>query len=199
LNLSLPPHLIAAGELFQHVSRTIYRGAPLYFGMEGVNRYDDVDRGYGVLYLGGDLSTALMESVFHQHQWHRKTKRSITLTEVYGRMVRAVGAVQVLTLADLTAPGVMVQQLGLNLEQLASRRYKHTQGESKKIHAMADDTGTALFDGLVYPSRNNYPATCIALFERARHKVHVVDDIELADHADWPSFRFELPDPNHRR
>ena len=37
-------------------------------------------------------------------------------------------------------------------------------------------------------SRNNFPAICIALFERARHKIDVVADIELADHVDWPAF-----------
>jgi len=34
---------------------------------------------YGVLYLGRDLPTALMESVFHKHQWLEDTKRSIAL------------------------------------------------------------------------------------------------------------------------
>lgn len=29
---------------------------------------------YGVLYLGVDLNTAVMESVFHKHQWSRATR-----------------------------------------------------------------------------------------------------------------------------
>lgn len=64
-----PVFTVAAGELLQHVSRVAYRGEPLHYGRDGANRYDDPGRVYGVLYLGCDLPTALMESVFHKHQW----------------------------------------------------------------------------------------------------------------------------------
>ena len=50
------------------------------------------------------------------------------------------------------------------------------------------DDGAPLFDGVCYPSRNNFPAKCVALFDRAQTKITVVDDIELHDHADWPQF-----------
>jgi len=73
--------MIDAGELLQHVSRVVYRGSPLYFGRSGTNRYDDPAGTQGVLYLGRDLPTALMESVFHKHQWLEDTKRSIALFE----------------------------------------------------------------------------------------------------------------------
>ena len=75
----LPSFLIDAGELLQHVSRVVYRGSPLYYGRSSTNRYDDPAQAYGVLYLGRDLPTALMESVFHKHQWLADTKRSIAL------------------------------------------------------------------------------------------------------------------------
>jgi len=91
LSHELPSFLINAGELLQHVSRSVYRGRPLFYGRSGTNRYDDSARTYGVLYLGRDLPTALMESVFHKHQWLEDTKRSIALKEVQARMVRAVG------------------------------------------------------------------------------------------------------------
>src|SRR3546814_18409876 len=85
---------------------------------------------YGMLYLGRDLPTALMESVFHKHQWLEDTKRSIALKEVQARMVRAVGVLDDVLLADLTAPGVMAGHFGLNLEQLASRDYTHKIGRA---------------------------------------------------------------------
>ena len=53
---------------------------------------------------------------------------------------------------------------------------------------MLGDDGQALFDGVLYPSRNNYPAKSIALFERAGAKVGVIEDIDLVDHVDWPRF-----------
>ncbi|SAL52246.1 RES domain protein [Caballeronia cordobensis] len=82
----------------------------------------------------------------------------------------------------------MAREFGLNLGQLASRRYIHTQRLSRQIHEALDNTGTPAFDGLLYPSRNNFPATCIALFHRAQAKVVVVDDLPLAQHVDWPAF-----------
>ena len=114
MNAPIPSRTIATGELLQHVSRTRYRADPLYFASDGANRFDAADRSYGVLYLAHDLATALMESVFHEHRWHQQTKRTIALAEVQSRMVRAVGVLRDLLLADLTAPGVMAQHFGLN-------------------------------------------------------------------------------------
>ncbi|MDO5102378.1 MAG: RES family NAD+ phosphorylase [Lautropia sp.] len=178
----LPSFLIEAGELLQHVSRTTY------FGRSGFNRYDDPARGYGVFYVGLDLPTALMESVFHKHQWLSEKKRVISLKEVQNRMVRAIGVLSTLRLADLTAPGVMASVLGLNLEQLASRDYAHTQQVSALVHDMMGVDAQPRFDGILYPSRNNYPAASVALFERSRVKIKVFKDIDLVDHVDWPSF-----------
>lgn len=124
MGIELPTLRIDPRELLQHVSRVAYRGTPLYYGRDGTNRYDDPAKNYGVTYLGRDLPTALMESVFHKHQWDQDTKRSITLAEVQSRLVRAVGVVDALQLADLTAAGVMANYFGLNLQQLASRDYK---------------------------------------------------------------------------
>jgi len=126
--------------------------------------------------------------VFHKHQWDRDTKRSIALTEVQSRLVRAVGVVNALHLADLTAEGVMASYFGLTLEQLASRDYAHTQQVSAQVHEMLEADQVPLFDGVLYPSRNNYPSSSIALFERAQGKVKVVDDIDLPEHVDWPGF-----------
>lgn len=184
----VPARIIPAGELLQHVSRTTYRGSPLHFGCAGAHRYDDPARLYGTLYAGFDLATALMESVFHQHRWSGRAKRVITRTEVFSRMVRAIGVLEPLSLADLAAPGVMASQLGLNLSQLVDRRYIHTQRVSASLHARIGPGGTSQFDGVLYPSRNNHPALCAVLFDRAAAKVAVVEDIALPDHIDWPSF-----------
>ena len=185
--ISLAIRHLAVGELLQHVSRVAYRGQALHYGRDRTNRYDSPDRRYGVLYLGLTLNTALMESVFHKHHWDRTAKRSIALAEVRSRLVRAVGVLDELKLADLTAPGVMAAHFGLNLEQLASRGYEATQQVSGEVHALRRDDEPA-FDGLLAPSRNNYPEPCIALFDRARDKVKVIADIDLVDHAHWPRF-----------
>lgn len=188
MSIGLPSFRIDAGTLLQHVSRVAYRGKSLHYGRDGANRYDAPARDYGVLYLGRDLPTALMESVFHKHRWDSDTKRSIALADIRNRLVRAVGVLEDLRLADLTAEGVMAGRFGLNLEQLAGRDYTYTQQVSAQVHAMLGEDDAPLFDGVFYPSRNNYPAASIALFERAEKKVKVIDDIDLADHAGWPRF-----------
>lgn len=184
----VPARIIPAGELLQHVSRSAYRGTALHFGRSGGNRYDDPRLQHGTLYVGFDLATVLMESVFRQHRWEHRAKRVITRTEVHSRIVRAIGVVEPLSLADLTAPGVMASQFGLNLAQLASRRYVHTQRIAAQVHELAEPGGVHRFDGVLYPSRNNHPATCAALFDRAAAKLALIDDIALRDHVDWPSF-----------
>lgn len=184
----VPARIIPAGELLQHVSRAAYHGSPLHFGHSGAHRYDDPARAYGTLYAGFDLSTALLESVFHQHRWSQRAKRVITRTEVFARIVRVIGVLESLSLADLTTPGVMASQLGLNLSQLVDRRYIHTQRLSAYLHAQIGPGGTHRFDGVLYPSRNNHPALCTVLFDRAAAKVAVVEDIAPRDHIDWPSF-----------
>jgi hypothetical protein len=188
LSVKLPSFRVRAGDLLQHVSRVVYRGSPLYFGRDCTNRYDAPARDYGVLYLGLDLPTALMESVFHKHHWDRDTKRFITLAEIQSRLVRVVGAMVDLDLADFTADGVMAGHFGLNLEQLASRDYTHTQRASAQVFAMSGADDLPLFDGVLYPSRTNYPGKAVALFHSAASKVKVFEDIDLVDHVDWPRF-----------
>lgn len=161
---------------------------PLYYGRNATNRYDDPARHYGVLYMGFDLATALMESVFHKHRWLSETKRVISLKEVQNRIVRIIGVTRALRLADLTAPGVMASVLGLNLEQLAGRDYTYTQQISAWVYNTLRGDDHPLFDGILYPSRNNYPAESIALFERSKSKIRLIEDINLVDHVDWPPF-----------
>lgn len=76
----------------------------------------------------------------------------------------------------------------MNLAQLTSRRYAPLQAMSKAIHGLSVPSGQPTFDGIYYPSRNNPSASCIALFDRASHKVSVTLDADLALHRDWPPF-----------
>lgn len=188
MSLTIPERIVPATTLLQQVSRTKYKASPLHFGQAAANRYDAPDLSYGVLYLGQDLSTVLMESVFHKHRWATVKRRTVARAEVYQRMVRFVEVRGDLHLADLAAPNVVASQFGLNLAQLASRKYGRLQKMSKAIHDQRDPAGQAWFDGIYYPSRNNPAASCIAVFDRASHKVDVVLDLDLAQHKDWPGF-----------
>jgi hypothetical protein len=180
---------IAAGTFLQHISREQYRGDPLYFGKDAVNRFDDPARLFGTLYLVYDLPTGLMETVFHDHQWHREgARRSIARSELEARMVRIVQVDHDLTLCDLASPGAAVKGFGRNAAQLSARRYSSTQALSATI-ARHIGSGGQRYDGILYPSRNNPGSACVALFDRAVGKISVADDIRLDDHRDWPSFQ----------
>ena len=166
---------LPAGTILTHLGVVKYRSAPLHFGC-AANRFDDPCGEYGVLYLAFDLATGLMESVFHGHQWHRG-ERVVSTSEIGRRMVRLVGVVRALHVLDLTAPSVMAARLGLNLEQISSRDYTATQAISQLARASA-------LDGIVYPSRNNFPGQCVALFDGCADALMVLEDIGLAQHCD---------------
>jgi hypothetical protein len=185
-NTNIPVQPVKAGDLLQHVGRLIYQGTPLHFSRDKQSRYDDPLKNYGVLYLAFDLTTALMESVFHKHRWDR-SPRTISTAEAGKRMVRLVGVTEDLRLAHITAPGVMASELGLNLGQLSSRHYGPTMRLSAYVHHNHDRYGQQ-YDGIYYPSRNNYPQHCVALFDRAAHKIVLQRDMELVRHRDWLSF-----------
>ena len=180
----IPARTIAAGTLLLHVSRTIYRGSPPYFGTSSSCRYDDPERKFGVLYVAeeNDLPTALMETVFHDHRWARRRRRVLTKAELYGRMVRMLGVLNDFALADLTQPNVIAARLGLNLHQVTRRPYRTTQQLTRNIFE------TGVFDGICYLSRNNPPASCFALFDRIEKDLEVACDIDLNIHRSWPGF-----------
>ena len=79
------------------------------------------------------------------------------------------------------------QQRGAYVETLlASRRYM--QRISGRTHGLTDSKGQTELRRPALPSRNNFPAPCIALFHRARAKVVVIEGLPLAQHVDWPAF-----------
>lgn len=84
--------------------------------------------------------------------------------------------------------------------EYCSRDYSCTQQVSARVHAISGNAGLPRFDGVLFPSRNNYPGVSIALFERANTKVKVFKDINLIEHTQWPQFVttyrvIVMPDP----
>jgi hypothetical protein len=180
LSLPLPTLELPPTQFLYHVSRTAYAGSALYFGCHA-NRYDDPHGRFGVLYVAFDLATALMESMFHAHQWS-DSRRVIDAATVSERLVREIAAIERLHVVDLSAPGAMAGHFGLNLHQLTSRDYAHTQQIAQLSHAQPD------VDGILYPSRNNYPGMCLALFDRCKDKIGLLDDVPLERHRRWSAF-----------
>ena len=103
----IPPRVLTSGSLPQHVSRLEHQHSPLHFGRHAYHRFDASDGGFGVLYLAADLATALMESVFHAHDWQHTDRRLISEAKLDRRLIRVTCPTIALTLADLCAPGAM--------------------------------------------------------------------------------------------
>lgn len=73
VKLEIPVHTVPAGTVFQHVSRLIYKGAPLYFGRDKECRYDDP------LKRARDYLQGLLQPVERKNGWQ--------LAEVAGQRV----------------------------------------------------------------------------------------------------------------
>lgn len=54
---------------------------------------------------------------------------------------------------------------------------------SDQVHALTGDIGLPLFNSVLYPSRNNFPAASIAQFDPTAPKIGVIDDINLVDYS----------------
>ena len=184
MSRELPSFLIDAGELLQHVSRVVYRGSPLYYGRSSTNRYDDPARAYGVLYLGRDLPTALMESVFHKHQWLADTKRSIALNEVQSRMVRAVGVMADVLLADLA------RERALRQLSTAGARVWLAPG---MVHAKA----VVIDDSMALTGSVNLDAR--SLFLNYEHMTAFYDREQVQWLAHWCARHIATAQPHHAR
>ena len=137
---------------------------------------------------GARPATALMGRCFTKHQW--LADEALDRAEkVQSRMVRAVGVMDDVLLADLTAPGVMAGYFGLNRNSWPAATTR-TQQVSAQGACDASEMTARCCSTVLYPSRNNYPAKSIALFERCQRARSELSsrDIDLVDHVDWPRF-----------
>lgn len=74
---------------------------PLYFGKAGRNRFDDPQKGYGVLYAADDVAGSFVES------FGRSPGRNLVSPQALGaRSLARIVADRRLRLVDLTGPGL---------------------------------------------------------------------------------------------
>ena len=94
--------------------------------------------------------------------------------------MRAVGVMDDVLLADLTAPGVMAGYFCLNLEQLASRDYTHATGvgpgacDASTMTARCCSTGALSVAQQLSRQEHRPVRAC-------QRKVSVIEDIDLVD------------------
>jgi RES domain len=192
--VDFPSYTSSPPKTFLHITDASHIAGDLYFGLNLNNRYTAPGIG-GVAYLAGDLSSCIMETLFHKSSFYQKASdRIIYKSSVEQKIVFELQLKEPLRLADVMAPGAINRALGMNLNQLFARPTVAPSVEPWPTHDLAkhifnesDVSGKHRFDGIFYKSRQ-FGGECVALFERAKNKVEIVKRPRLLDHPDLADF-----------
>jgi hypothetical protein len=184
--LALPPEELGNerfGKVYLYPDRlvrisTYHTGEP-YFGMSGKNRFDAPGiatgaPGFGVCYLGTDLEVAMAESILHDEIPVNGTFQ-LTRQHIDNHYALYFGG-SALHLLNLTGP--LLKRLGGSADLAGTSNYSITQQWSHAVNS--NPSG---YDGFLYMSRHLNSRRAVALFDRARHKIHMASYSPLASAA----------------
>ena len=150
---------MAAGDQLRRVYHHVH--APIWFGRrDGTWRFDDPDHIYGVAYFGRTTAAAFAETLLRV-----PGKEKILWSDVASRREALIRVIQPLRL--VTVHGSGLSYFGVQQSDVVSSSYGIPQGISARVH------NETTLDGLQYRSRFDSDELCIALFERASHKIEL--------------------------
>ena len=149
------PLVAVAGPLYRVHRRQHH---PLHFGRSGDNRFDDVQRRYGVLYAATTPEGAFIETFAEPLQ-----AGFVTLALLDARKLSTLSLSEPLRLVDLD--GRELRRLGADA-RLLSGPHEVAQRWSRAAHEHPQ-----VPDGLRYPARHDPTRYAVALFERARSRL----------------------------
>jgi hypothetical protein len=172
---SRPTTDVDAGEALHRI-HAADRGARFYGRYDATWRWDDPDGQYGVLYLG-----LTQDGPFAETMLRRPAQRAIVWSEVEKRRFAEFRAVEPLRLADVHGKGLGWE--GVTVAEVSADHdgktypggYAATQAISAKVYATTD------LDGIAYRSRLDPDQICVALFDRADHKIELIEDAKPID------------------
>ncbi len=172
-----PITAIAAGEILYRV-HAASNTSRFYGKRDGTWRWDDPAGKYGVLYVG-----LTQDGPFAETLLRRPNQKIVIWSEVEKRRFARFITTEPLRLADVHGKGLGWE--GVTVAEVAADHdgktypgaYANTQGISAGIHAATD------LDGIAYRPRLDPDQLCVALFDRADHKVELVAEGELIDRA----------------
>lgn len=168
---------VAVGETLHRV-HAAGNGARFYGKRDGTWRWDDPAGKYGVLYVG-----LTQDGPFAETLLRRPDQKAVVWSEVEKRRFAHLRTTEPLRLADVHGKGLGWE--GVTVAQVAADHdgktypgaYATTQDISARVHAATD------LDGIAYRSRLEPDQLCVALFDRADHKVELVDEGKPIDRA----------------
>lgn len=133
----------------------------IYFPRKGVNRFDDCNQEYGVLYCANDFSGAVIETLGWSTGEKHITRKK--LSEYKLARVRSSRPVQ---LVDLTGEGLA--HIGADAELCVGRDRGLSQRWSRKLWSHPQQP-----KGIAYVSRHDPQRTCCALFDSVEADLNV--------------------------
>ncbi len=168
---------VAAGETLHRV-HAAGNGARFYGKRDATWRYDDPTSKYGVLYVG-----LTQDGPFAETLLRRPDQKTVVWSEVEKRRFARFRTTEPLRLADVHGKGLSWE--GVTVAEIAADHdgktfpgaYARTQAISAGIHATTD------LDGIAYRSRLDPDQLCVALFDRADHKIDLVEEGQPIDRA----------------
>jgi hypothetical protein len=172
-----PTTNVAAGETLYRV-HAASNGARFYGKRDRTWRWDDPVGKYGVLYVG-----LTPDGPFSETLLRRPDQKAVVWSEVEKRRFARFRTTEPLRLADVHGKGLGWE--GVTVAEVAADHdcktypgaYTKTQEISAGIHAATD------LDGIAYRSRLDPDQLCVALFDRADHKVELVEEGEAIERA----------------
>ena len=166
---------ISEGETLHRV-HAANREARFYGKGDATWRWDDPHGNYGVFYLGLTQDGPFAETLFR-----RPTQKAVVWSEIEKRRFARFRAIEPLRLADVHGKGlgwedVTVGEIATDHDgKTYPGAYAKTQAISANVHATTD------LDGVAYRSRLDPDQLCVALFDRADHKIELIAKGEPID------------------
>jgi len=145
----------------------------LWFGPEGgrrpVHRFDDPAGQFRVCYLGTTLEVCFAETFLRN-----PPVRILALDDLTGRSIATVEVRHNLRLVPVH--GSSLARLGVTAELAAGSDYVGSQFWSRALWEHNDQP-----DGILYRSRHDDSALCVAVYDRAKEGLAIVRDDSLSE------------------
>ena len=138
-------------------------------GRQPIHRFDDPAGRFRVCYLGTTLDVCFAETFLRN-----PPVRILALEDLAGRSIAPVEVRRDLRLVPVH--GSSLARLGVTAELATGSDYGSSQLWSCALWEHSDEP-----DGILYPSRHDDSALCVALYDRAKDSVAIVGAHSLAE------------------
>jgi hypothetical protein len=140
-------------------------------GRSAIHRFDDPGTRFRVCYLATAIETCFAETFLRN-----PPVRILSLEDLGGRSIAAIEVRRELRLVPIHGPGLV--RLGVTSEIASGSDYAASQLWSRALWQHLDKP-----DGILYRSRHDDSALCVAVYNRAKDGLVVIRDDALTDDA----------------